>query len=121
MGEQLRHLPSLAIFHLKPPKCSPGMSTPGCSSGHGAASHSPGSGGSFPIPAAPAQSHSLLDSLQNHKGFLEVYPSWGQKFSKREEGKKTKKKKKKNKHHLLNISGFRNAFPGQREEVPEPG
>lgn len=79
-------------------------------------------------PTAPFPSHSLLDSLQNHKSFLEVYPSWGQKFSKREEGKKrennNKKKKtqeKKNKHYFLNISGFRNLFPGQREEVPEPG
>lgn len=58
---------------------------------------------------------------------MEVYPSWGQKFSKREEGKKRENKKKKkpqekkNKHYFLNISGFRNLFPGQREEVPELG
>lgn len=35
--------------------------------------------------------------------------------------RKGNKKKKKNKHYLLNISGFRNPFPGQSKLVPEPG
>lgn len=88
----------------------------GGSLGHGAASHS-----SFPIPFTPGQ----LTKPQEFFGSLsQLGAKVFQKRRRKEKRKQQQQKKtqeKKNKHYFLNISGFRNLFPGQREEVPEPG